>query len=151
MRVPSPCLFLTLCCYNFVAGVICRCKFRVNSIFYKFLKQRNRPVEVVFVLILRHSCFPAFFPPPNAFAERSRRSQLKQIWQWGLSSSQWGGSCPFVVYWWCWWSTEDRKLRNIHLSNLGCVHHDGALQNSDIIPGDEFGPLIFPGWLLVRM
>lgn len=62
MWVPSPCVFLTLCCYNFATVDIRRCKFRVNSIFYKSLKQRKQTCEALFVLVLHHSCFLAFFP-----------------------------------------------------------------------------------------
>lgn len=31
----------------------------------------------------------------------------------------------------------------MHLPKLGYIHHRATLQNSGIIPGDEFGPLTF--------
>lgn len=62
MWVPSPRVFLTLCCYNFVAGDICRCKFRVNSIFYKFFKQRKQACWGVVCSGIAPFLFSCLFP-----------------------------------------------------------------------------------------
>lgn len=149
MWVLSPCVFLRSFCCNLVTGDICTCKFRINFLIFFLINPSSRGNRPVGHCLFWYCTIPVFLPSSHHQIP-SQRGHEEASWNksdsGGLSSSQWAGFCLFVVYLWCQWNTEDRKSRSIHLSNLGYICHDVALQSSGIIPRDEFGPLTFPEW-----
>lgn len=133
-----------------------------NPIFDKYLRQRNwacrimrcllkaKAMKCVLLKLFACSGTAPFLYSCLRFHHQVplQRGHNKASWSRSLSrelsSSQWTDFCLSSVCLWCLWSTEHRKLRSMHLPNLGYIHHDVALQNSGVIPGDEFGLLTSP-------